>query len=238
MKNSMTSRVFILLIPAFLFSIIIYSQDCVVDKESLKGTYTGDCKKGKANGKGKAVGTDTYEGEFKSGLPDGEGIYTWSNGNVFSGKYSKGLRNGKGIMTFKKESGQDSIVEGFWKKDIYIGRYERPWIVHARTGSIRDVDIEFTPDAVRRIKFIITNTTGGAQTVTGATMPRYTIDNVQVLKGDYERLTSLETHLKSMESSLMEVIFPFRAKFNMGREEIEIEFLESGSYQVNIQINL
>ena len=36
--------------------------------ETLKGTYTGECKKGKANGRGKAVGTDTYEGFFKTGL--------------------------------------------------------------------------------------------------------------------------------------------------------------------------
>ncbi len=33
------------------------------------------CKKGKANDKGKASGTDTCEAEFKSGLPDGEGTY-------------------------------------------------------------------------------------------------------------------------------------------------------------------
>ena len=51
----------------FLFlSFTAYSQTCEVDKESLKGTYTGDCKKNKAHGKGKAVGMDTYEGEFKN----------------------------------------------------------------------------------------------------------------------------------------------------------------------------
>jgi len=34
---------------------------------TIKGTYTGDCKKGKASGKGKAIGTDTYKGDFKTG---------------------------------------------------------------------------------------------------------------------------------------------------------------------------
>lgn len=220
-----------------LLSIGAYTQTCEVDKESLKGTYTGDCKKNKAHGKGKAVGTDTYEGEFKNGVPDGQGTYTWSNKNVFVGKYIKGLREGKGTMTIKQAGGQDSVIEGFWKKDAYIGKYEKPWIVHSKTGSVRDVEVEFISDPIRKIKIVVTNTTGGAQTSSGATMPRYTVDNVQVLKGHYDRMTSQESHLKSSETTLMEVTFPIRLKLNIAREEVEIEFLEAGSYIVNISIN-
>jgi hypothetical protein len=221
----------------FLFSFTAYSQTCEVDRESLKGTYNGDCKKNKAHGKGKAVGIDTYEGEFKNGIPDGQGTYTWSNKNVFEGKYLKGLREGKGKMTMKREGIQDSVIEGFWKKDAYIGKNEKPWIVHGKTGSVRDVEVEYTPDPLARIKIVVSNTTGGAQTSSGATMPRYTVDNVQVLKGHYERLTSLESHLKSTETTLIEVIFPIRLKLTIGTEEVELEFFESGSYTVNISIN-
>jgi len=224
-------------IALLLLSLTAYSQTCEVDKESLKGTYTGDCKKNKAHGKGKAVGVDTYEGEFKNGIPDGQGTYTWSNKNVFEGKYLKGLREGKGKMTMKRDGAQDSVVEGFWKKDAYIGKYEKPWIVHSKTGSVRDVEVEFTSDPLARIKIVVTNTTGGAQTSSGATMPRYTVDNVQVLKGHYERLTSLESHLKSTETTLIEVVFPIRVKLNIGTEEVELEFFESGSYTVTISIN-
>ena len=220
-----------------LLSFCAYSQNCEVDRESLKGTYTGDCKKNKAHGKGKAVGTDTYEGDFKNGIPDGNGKYTWSNKNVFEGKYVKGLREGKGTMTFKQANGQDSVVEGYWKKDAYIGKNEKPWLVHSKTGSVRDVQVEFSPDQVRRVKIIITNTTGGVQTSSVISMPKYKVDNVQVMKGFYERLTSLESHLKSTETSLMEVSFPFRVKLNISREEVEIEFFEQGSYTVNISIN-
>ena len=220
-----------------LLSFGAYTQTCEVDKESLKGTYTGDCKKNKAHGKGKAVGADTYEGEFKNGVPDGQGTYTWSNKNVFAGKYIKGLREGKGIMTIKFEGRQDSVIEGFWKKDAYIGKYEKPWIVHSKTGSVREVEVEFIADPIRKIKIVVTNTTGGAQTSSGATMPRYTVDNVQVLKGHYDRMTSQESHLKSSETTLMEVTFPIRLKLNIAREEVEIEFLEAGSYIVNISIN-
>jgi len=220
-----------------LISFCAYTQNCEVDKESLKGSYTGDCKKNKAHGKGKAIGADTYEGEFKNGIPDGQGTYTWSNKNVFVGKYIKGLREGKGIMTIKREGGQDSVIEGFWKKDAYIGKYEKPWIVHSKTGSVREVQVEYNSDPVQRIKIVITNTTGGAQTSSGFSMPRYTVDNVQVLKGHFERQTSLESHLKSTETTLMEVTFPIRLKLNIAREEVEIEFLEPGSYIVNISIN-
>src|SRR4030095_15565547 len=219
-------------IVLLLLSFTAYSQTCEVDKESLKGTYTGDCKKNKAHGKGKAVGVDTYEGEFKNGIPDGQGTYTWNNKNVFVGKYLKGLREGKGKMTIKREGAQDSVVEGFWKKDAYIGKYEKPWIVHSKTGSVRDVTVEYTSDPLARIKIVVTNTTGGAQTSSGAIMPRYTVDNVQVLKGHYERLTSLESHLKSTETTLIEVIFPIRVKLNISSEEVELEFFESGSYTV------
>ena len=224
-------------IALLFFSLTTYSQNCEVDKESLKGIYTGDCKKNKAHGKGKAVGIDTYEGEFKNGVPDGHGTYTWGNKNTFEGKFIKGLREGKGKMTMKREGAQDSVVEGFWKKDAYVGKNEKPWIIHSKTGSVRDVEVEYTSDPLARIKIVVINTTGGAQTSSGATMPRYRVDNVQVLKGHYERLTSLESHLKSTETTLIEVIFPFRVKLNIGTEEVELEFFESGSYIVNISIN-
>lgn len=235
-KSALIKKIFIF--PAIYFlSSTAWSQECVVDKESLKGTYTGDCKKGKAHGRGKAVGSDIYEGDFKSGVPDGMGTYTWGNGNAFAGKYVKGLREGKGRMTFKKQGRPDSLIDGYWRKDVFIGKNEKPWLVHGKTGSVRDVKIEFTADPVHRIKIIITNTTGGAQTSSGFTMPRYTVDNTQVLKGSFERMTSLESHLKSTETSLMEVSFPFRVKLNITREEVEIEFFESGSYTVTIAIH-
>ena len=223
-------------IALIFLSFTAYSQTCEVDKESLKGTYTGDCKKNKAHGKGKAVGVDTYEGDFKNGIPDGEGTYTWSNKNVFEGKYLKGLREGKGKMTMKREGAQDSVIEGFWKKDAYIGKNEKPYIVHSKTGSVRNVEIQYTSDPLARIKIIITNTTSGQQTTFGV-VPAMKVDNVQVLKGHYERQTNLESHLKSSETTLIEVIFPIRLKLNIGREEVELEFFESGSYTVNISIN-
>ena len=237
MNKSVLIKKFLFFPAIYFISFSAWSQECVVEKASLKGTYTGDCKKGKAHGHGKAVGSDIYEGEFKAGFPDGLGTYTWWNGNSFTGKYVKGLKEGKGKIIFKKEGDQDSLVEGFWKKDVYIGKYESAWKVHGKTGSIRDVDVEFTPDDVRRVKIIITNTTGGVKTTGSREMPRFKVDHVQTLSGSFIRMTSLESHLKSTEASLMQAEFPLRVKLTIAQEELDIEFFESGSYTVNISIN-
>jgi hypothetical protein len=219
-----------------IISFCAHSQTCEVDNPALKGTYTGDCKKNKAHGKGKAIGTDTYEGDFKNGLPDGDGTYTWASKSFFTGKYVKGLKEGKGKMTFKFEGRQDSVVEGYWKKDIYIGQHEKPWEVHSKTGSIRDIDVDFTPDKFNNVKVIITNTTGSV-TGLGGQVPPMKVDNMLLIKGSFQRQTSLETHLKSSETTYHDVMYPFRIKLQISREEIEIEFYEPGSYIVNISIN-
>src|SRR5688572_10083425 len=109
----------------------VYAQDCTVESELLKGTYSGECKKGKANGKGKATGIDSYEGDFRSGKPDGKGTYSWANGNLFVGQFAGGMKEGKGKLIYKRTNAKDSSVEGFWKKDQYVGRYEHPYsIIH------------------------------------------------------------------------------------------------------------
>ena len=106
--------------------------DCEVLMEALSGSYEGECKKGLANGQGIAVGTDTYEGNFKKGLPEGEGTYTWSNGHVFTGTFKKGLKEGDGKLSYTP----DSTLTGFWKNDKYMGLYENPYKVLAKTGPV------------------------------------------------------------------------------------------------------
>lgn len=236
MTKTTLSKAKIAIVFFLIISFCAHSQNCEVDNPSLKGTYTGDCKKNKASGKGKAVGTDTYEGDFKNGLPDGQGTYIWANKSAFTGKFVKGLKEGKGIMTYKMEGRQDSVLEGYWKKDVYIGEHEKPWEVYSKTGSVRDVDVDYTADKLNRIKIIITNTTGSVTGLGGQVSPMK-VDNLLLIKGSFQRQTSLESHLKSTETTYHDVMYPFRAKLQISREEIEIEFFEPGSYVVNISIN-
>ena len=92
---------------------------CKVLLESISGSYEGDCKKGLAHGKGKAVGEDTYEGTFKKGFPEGEGKYTWANGDYYEGEFKKGKIEGEGTRVM---AGGDITQEGFFLDGEYIGK--------------------------------------------------------------------------------------------------------------------
>lgn len=110
------------LITIFVCSrLIVCSQEnCKVLKPEIEGTYKGKCKNGLAHGKGLATGIDSYEGFFVRGLPQGQGTYTWSNGNIYNGEWIEGMRHGTGKYTMKTV-GLDSIQDGLWQQDIYIG---------------------------------------------------------------------------------------------------------------------
>ena len=86
----------------------------------ISGSYKGGCRDGLAEGKGNAEGEDRYSGEFKAGLPDGKGKYTYKNGNVYNGYFSKGLKNGKGKFVVT-EGGMNQTVTGYWKDGEYAG---------------------------------------------------------------------------------------------------------------------
>jgi len=129
----------------FTFSLIMISSvawsqgngDCIVKLESLSGQYHGNCKNGLANGYGVAIGQDTYKGQFKNGVPHGQGTYIWANGNKYEGKWKQGKRHGRGTMTYKT-SKQDSIVKGMWKTGQLAKELEQqPYEVISKEGVDR-----------------------------------------------------------------------------------------------------
>jgi hypothetical protein len=237
MKFPLLLRSSLLLIIIIFPITFLFAQECTVEKESLKGTYTGDCKNGKANGKGKAAGTDTYEGDFKSGLPDGQGSYTWANGNRYTGKFVKGLKEGKGALIYKRANASDSLVEGYWLKDVYAGKNEKPYRIYFTSKSITQSDVEFKKDTFKQITFNITNTSGGGIDLGGESAAKMTIDDINMVKGSYTRIRKNDDHAKKSETVLDDIVFPARMKVTIGTEQIEIEFYEEGSYVINIKIN-
>ncbi|MBJ6368938.1 MORN repeat-containing protein [Snuella sedimenti] len=124
-----------------LFSIIVLNllfiqfslsqSTCVVKLEAINQSYTGECKKGLANGKGEAYGIeDSYKGGFKKGLPHGYGTYKWGNGDSYTGEFSKGKMDGKGKLILKNESsGEVAIQSGYFEKGIYLGKYKYAYAV-------------------------------------------------------------------------------------------------------------
>lgn len=222
--------------PLFYFTINSFSQECTVALAAIKGEYSGECKKGKAHGKGKAAGVDNYEGDFKNGLPDGQGTYTWSNGDTYSGKFIKGLREGKGLMRYKRSGAADSIVDGYWKKDAYVGKNEHPYIVHFKSKLVIELEVDHSKEFYNEITFFVTNTSSGATSTRGEA-PKLKVDEIQMNKGAIGKITHNANHFKKTEAILTNVIIPARMKVIIDSEEIDIEFLEPGRYIINVRIN-
>jgi hypothetical protein len=94
--------------------VLIYEGD---DEENAKSFVTKD-------GKGTATHSngDTYTGAFADGARNGEGVYTFSRGELagasYAGTYVNGLRHGQGSMRFPD-----------------TGRYEGAWAANQMSGQ-------------------------------------------------------------------------------------------------------
>jgi hypothetical protein len=228
----------ILFILFFVFAVNnIYAQeaDCKVLIDSLKGTYTGECKNGKANGTGKAVGINTYDGEFKNGLPEGMGKYTWSNGDYYYGGWKKGLKNGKGQL-HHFDNGTEKLTIGYWKKGNYRGEYENPYVITNVTSDIGRVQVEKMSDNESTISVTVENLATSATIARNSFQTSSIMTSHQVIRGQY--ISKSSNALPNKEITVFRgVIFPFRCTFNFGNSIVEIEFFEKGAWDVMVPIN-
>lgn len=87
-----------------------------------------------ADSRSSAVSTATYQGDYdRRGQKHGQGVQTWSNGDVYVGTFSDDLRNGQGTLTFADGSeyvGNWSLnlmhglgTRRFPNGDVYTGPY-------------------------------------------------------------------------------------------------------------------
>lgn len=89
---------------------VVPHTGCYVADSRLRGTYTGECKDGKAHGRGKSVGKDFYEGQFFQGVAHGQGTYIWSDGDRYIGQFQNGQAHGRGVLRMGGEE-----YRGVWK---------------------------------------------------------------------------------------------------------------------------
>jgi hypothetical protein len=179
--NHIKSTVSRFLLSVFIISvnILIAQEECKVLKPEISGTYTGKCKNGLAGGKGKAIGIDTYEGQFAGGLPNGKGTYTWANGDIYVGEWKNGFRDGMGDFSSKVNE-KDSILSGIWEKDQYLGpKPKAPQVIAKtsidryniyRSGGIKDrVLIDFQQNGMRNngITELLMSSNSGTETTLG-----------------------------------------------------------------------
>jgi hypothetical protein len=231
----MKQLLFLLILSAGISKASAQNADCSVLLDSLKGTYTGDCKNGKANGSGKAVGINTYDGEFKNGLPEGQGKYTWSNGDYYYGGWKKGLKEGKGQL-HKFENGKETLVTGYWKKDSYKGEYENPYVITNVTSEIGRVQITNMNSNDNTITITVENLVSGSSLTSSSFQSNTVMTSHQVTRGIFVSKSNNVLTNKEV-TTFRGVIFPFRATFNFGSAMIEIEFFEKGAWDVNVPIN-
>ncbi|CAN5866555.1 hypothetical protein BH11BAC4_BH11BAC4_02610 [soil metagenome] len=205
-----------------------YSQQtCDVKLKDIQGVYTGNCINDKANGKGKSVGTDEYEGDFKDGYPEGKGMYTWKDGHYFIGVFKKGNKEGRGEMYYESSKGDDSVITGFWKKDKYIGEYESQFVIISQTARIGRIDCHFVDKKSKNITIEVHQTRAGIAAIT---------DITPITGSFYNKKTQMLTN--SSVTYINDITFPFRALFNISSGDVaEITFYETGEYAVTININ-
>lgn len=99
----------------------------VTSKFSVSGTYTGDWKDGKPNGKGTLTITQTDErwdygdtlwsADWVNGLIEGYGQWRSAVDGAYDGNFSKGLKSGYGKMWFS----DGTVYDGQWSKGDFVG---------------------------------------------------------------------------------------------------------------------
>ncbi|MBD0331812.1 MAG: hypothetical protein ICV66_04095 [Chitinophagaceae bacterium] len=225
-----------LILSAILLSMFSNAQQCSVLIKALSDKYEGECKGNKAHGKGTAKGEDEYTGDFKNGLPDGFGKYTWKSGDWYEGQWKKGEREGSGTMHYNTTA-EDSVQQGFWKNDRYIGRYEAPYIIHSKTSGIISVGVSNSKQSTfDDITFRIQSISGGASTITGQIIPKIIVNDIALIQGNFLNRFDQNNMPKTSLTTLHTVTFPVRAKIYMGSEVMDIEINDPGNWQIDIRI--
>ena len=238
----------ILLYFVSLFSTTgLLSQSCNVSVDSLKGQYTGDCRKGKAEGKGTAIGIDSYAGNFKNGYPDGQGKYTWKNGSWYEGFWKNGLFEGQGTLNKINNDEPHSavVLTGFWKKGKYIGRYEKPYIVSSLTNNISDINIRKLNSTTSEITITVKSITGGASTLSNPALPKSRLIDIQTIEGRFDQQVTDETSSTITNKYIFrKVTFPFYAILSfettgtkLQAEKVRLEIFENCDWYVQVSID-
>lgn len=223
----------LLLISFSVYSGICYAQVCTPTVAALKGKYYGDCKKGKADGRGTAQGIDSYTGDFKKGVPDGKGKYTWKNGDWYDGEWRKGLFEGYGTLSKADKEKKDSILvkKGYWKKGKYIGE-KLPYYVQSTTTNISKVKITKLDTTGSQIT-ILTETQQGGSAALGYTTNSKLI-SVDNLEGQYQQKTDYgSTNRTTNKYGLSGLKFPYKGILSFETQGTLMKHIDTITFGIN-----
>ena len=106
-------------LPACLGTDVTRWTACFGTESTAGHTYIGEFKDGERNGQGTYTypNGDKYVGEFKDGKHNGQGTHTFANGNKYVGELKDGKYNGQGIK-FLANGKVD--LSGIWKDGVLV----------------------------------------------------------------------------------------------------------------------
>jgi len=164
-------------------------------------------------------------------------MYIWSNGNSYNGSFEKGLKEGHGKLTYKFSEKADSVVEGYWKKDRYVGEHEYPYKLLLRTNKVTKVDIKPARVQDNQVTIWVSSTRAGGATVQGV-IPVVDIANIFIKTGGYNRLYKTNSYNTKSETILYDAWFPLTMQLDLvGGQSVELVINKEGSYVIEISLN-
>ncbi len=218
-----------LLVPVFFLTLssgmAVVAPDqtssCRVLLPQIAGSYEGECKKGLADGMGKAQGIDFYEGYFKKGYPEGHGKYIWKDGTTFEGEWKKGQKDGYGVLTNHPAS-QDSILTGYWIDDDYIGTEKSPFKVNNK--GINVLGLNVTRVGIDKDQIVVEFNKNGKP------LSIYSFALTEIM-GGYSTISKTD-----FSKTILNVRFPFRAEMTGGQYTFDLTISQRGSWKVIVNV--
>ena len=229
----------------FIPSLLNAQSSCKVLASGISGSYDGSCKKGLADGEGKAQGTDQYTGSFKKGLPDGKGKYTWKSGNTYEGQWSKGEMDGKGVFSYKRAGKPDSVVAGVWNNNVFQENSRQAFIVHFKSAHVSEVEIKRRESSNNNVSISLTNINAGSTYSTSPSadgpnwsqIPPPQLTDITVLNGFYETIQKQKSNNRSTTTVLSNARYPLRVKLEISGQNLDVELLEPGDWLVDVTLD-
>ena len=108
-----------------LIPILSIGQDkkCITEITYVNDKYKG-CINDSGNPEGYGIMTfennDVYVGFWKNGKREGLGKLTTNEGNIYEGNWRENIKNGKGILIKKNEDGTTTTSKGIFENNIII----------------------------------------------------------------------------------------------------------------------
>lgn len=242
MKNKLTVPHPLLACFAIVFTLKVSAQtnvtECKVSLPELEGIYGGDCKNGYAHGKGEAKGRHHYVGQFKNGLPNGQGTYYYNDSVYHVGSFQDGLKEGKGTTYYKSAGKADSVVKGFWSGNVYRGKRYTTYVVNDMPVFDRS-DITPSDESGNTITIETETTSGaikGSNLATGGGLI-LTVNDVVALDGSFIKKLDETSGIKYKVSYQLSK-FPVRLRIMLSNgQSFTLELYKAAKWNVYLFLN-